>query len=123
MAVPFYALAAYYSVRWAALRAAASVRDGSRAAPRLLTAAAALSLLLLGCAWQMRAMYTIEFTRQRAVNTQREWLTHLGRRRAEFASRRVYLGIMNAMIDQGTSPHGIQRTQYPRWLVRLLGEY
>jgi hypothetical protein len=122
MAVPFHALAAYYAVRGVAVRVSRrAATAGSRRGP--LLAAAGILLIALATAWQMRALYTIEFTRQRAVNTQREWLTHLGRRRVEFAGRRTYVRIMDAMIDQGTKPHGIQRTQYPRWLVRFLGEY
>lgn len=115
MAVVFYALAAFFAVREASLRAAQ--------ASRARAVAGAAVLLLLAGAWQLRAMYTIEFTRQRAVNSHREWITDLGPRRREFAGRRVYLDIMDAMIDQGTVTHGIQRTQYPRWFVRMLGEY
>ena len=35
-------------------------------------------LMLLASTWQLRALYTIEFTRQRAVNSHREWLTAVG---------------------------------------------
>ena len=115
MAVVFYALAAFFAVREAAARAAHA--STARAA------IGATVLVLLAATWHMRAVYTIEFTRQRSVNSHREWITDLGSRRIEFADRGTYLGIMDAMADQGTRPHGIQRIRYPRWIIRMLGEY
>jgi hypothetical protein len=115
MAVVLYALAAFFAVRAAAWRAAH--------ASKVTAAVTAVTLLLLASAWQLRAMYTIEFTRQRAVNSHREWITSVRRRQLEFAGRPVYLRIMQEMMDQGIAPHRIQRTSRPRWLVRLLGEY
>ena len=114
MAVPFYALAAYAAARAALQRADAT---------RLWTAASvATLLLLLSLGWQLRAMYTLEFTRQRAVNAQREWLTSIGRRRVEFAGRSTYLRIMNGMLSQGTATIDVRPTRYPRWLTQLMGE-
>jgi len=116
MAVPFYALAAFFAVRAAAVRAAR--------ASRATAAIAALALLLLAGSWQFRAMYTIEFTRQRTVNSHREWITDLQRRRREFATRRMYIRILEGMLEQGTAPDAaIQPTGYPRWMIRMLGEY
>jgi hypothetical protein len=115
MAVPFYALCAYRAVAEAAGRAVQ--------APRWAGAVAALALTLLAGAWQLRAIYTLEFTRQRAVNAHREWLTDISRRNAEFADRATYLRIMNEMERQGTAADLPQRTRYPRWIIRLLGEY
>jgi hypothetical protein len=114
MAVPFYALAAFYSVRAAALRAG----EASRTA----TAATAIALLLLGTAWQLRVLHTVEATRQRVVNTEREWATRFHRRLTEFNDRPVYTGILEEMLPQGTSPAAVQHTRYPRWLRRTLGD-
>ena len=115
MAVVFYALASYYAVRAAALRAAA------RALP--IAVVAAVLLMLVASAWQLRALYTIEFTRQRAVNTQREWITRLRGREADFADRPVYLRVLHGMQGQGLAPLTVERTSYPRWFLGLLGEY
>jgi len=114
MAVPFYALAAYHAIRSVESRAVVS----SRVAAALMTAA----LIVLAAAWQARAAYTIEFTRQRAVNAQREWLTDLSRRRANFAGRDVYLRTMDAMTGQGTARRPVPRVRYPKWMLNLLGE-
>jgi hypothetical protein len=116
MAVPFYACAAYFGVRLAVTRAASASRP-------ILVGAVAVLVLLAG-AWQLRAVYTLEFTRQRTVNSQREWITDLLRRRAEAETRPAYRRVLEAMAPQGTSPEGTtHRTEYPRWLYRLLGEY
>jgi hypothetical protein len=114
MAVPFYALAAYHAIRAVERRSAVS----RRVAAVLVTAA----LIVLAAAWQARAIYTIEFTRQRAVNAHREWLTDLSRRRANFAGRDVYLQTMDAMIEQGTTRRPAPRVRYPKWMLSLLGE-
>ena len=37
------------------------------------------------------------------------------------ADRLDYLRIMESMRRQGTAPHGLARTRYPRWFLRLLG--
>jgi hypothetical protein len=116
MAVPFYALAAYCAVRAAAERALR--------ASRATAAIAAVTLLLLAGAWQLRALYTIEFTRQRTVNNHKEWITDLRRRHAEFSTRKTYIHILDAMTAQGTNPDlAVQRTRYPRWMFRMMGEY
>jgi hypothetical protein len=114
MAVPFYALAAYHALRSVEYRAAVS----SRVTAVLLTA----TLIVLGAAWEGRAVYTIEFTRQRAVNAHREWLTDLSRRRENFAGRAVYLQTMDAMTGQGTARPPVPRVRYPKWMLNLLGE-
>jgi hypothetical protein len=114
MAVPLYAMAAYYSVRAAAMRATS--------APLRAVAIATL-LLVLAAAWQLRALHTLENTRQRAVNTEREWSTLFAARRLEFSDRTAYTQILEAMLPQGTNPDGIRRTRYPRWFVDMLGEY
>jgi hypothetical protein len=115
MAVPFYALAAYDALRTVAYRAAS--------ARRLVAVLTTVALIVLAAAWQCRALYTIEFTRQRAVNAHREWLTDLSRRRVNFASRGMYLQIMQEMTEQGTAHRPAPRVRYPRWLLRMLGEY
>jgi hypothetical protein len=114
MAVPFYALATFFAVRAAAGRAL------QRSAAAWITTG--LVLLLLAGAWQIRATYTLEYTRQRAVNNRREWLTGVQRRRVEFADRPAYLSILERLAPQGTAPNALARTRYPRWLYVLLGE-
>jgi hypothetical protein len=114
MAVVFYALAAYAAVRAAATRA---VR-----APPAITAVTALVLLLIAGTWQFRAIYAVEFVRNRAATVQRDWMTELHLRRIEFAEQPEYLHIMREMTEQGTNPAARQSTAYPRWMVRMLGE-
>jgi len=116
MAIPFYALAAFFAIRQAAERLS---RQSAAVA-----AIGAVSLLLLAGAWQCRALFTIEFTRQRTVNGQREWLTDLYRRRTDYATRPVYLHVLDSMVDQGTDPaRVVHPTRYPSWMRDLLGEY
>jgi hypothetical protein len=116
MVVPFYAMAAFFAIRQAAERVARM--SWSR------TAMAAVALSLLAAVWQCRAVYAIEFTRQRTVNSHREWITDLRRRRAEFSTRPEYLQVLESMVDQGTDPSRVvHRTRYPRWLLESLGEY
>ena len=108
MAVPLYAVAAFHAVRAVTWRRSAAM---------------AIVLLFIGAAWQLRVLHTIESTRQRAVNTEREWAIHFHERRAEIAHRPAYKNIFEGMLYQGTSPYAIGRTRYPRWLVRMIGEY
>jgi hypothetical protein len=116
MVVPFYAMAAFFAIRQAAERVARM--SWSR------TAIAAVALSLLAALWQCRAVYAIEFTRQRTVNSHREWITDLRRRRAEFSTRPEYLQVLESMVNQGTDPSRVvHRTRYPRWLLESLGEY
>lgn len=114
MAVPLYAVAAFYAARALAARASVTL-------PR--AAAAAAMLILLAAGWQLRALDTLETTRQRAINTEREWSTRFQVRRTEFTDRVVYTEILDAMLPQGTDPDAIRRLRYPRWMLRLLGEH
>ena len=114
VAVVFYALAAYAAMRAAANRAAH--------AHRAIAAVTTLVLLLIAGAWQFRAIYAIEFGRDRAVTVQRDWMTELHLRRIEFANQPEYLRIMQEMTEQGTDPTANQYTPYPPWVVRMLGE-
>ncbi len=114
MAVPLYAVAAFHAVRSLAAWSATGL---------MRRAAAAVLLALLATGWQLRALYTLENTRQRAINTEREWSTRFHVRRAEFTDRIVYTEILDAMLSQGTNPDAIRRLRFPRWVVRMLGEY
>lgn len=114
MAVPLYAVTAFYAVRALAVRASGSL-------PR--AAAAAVMLALLATGWQLRALHTLETTRQRAINTEREWSTRFQARRAGFTDRVVYTEILEGMLPQGTDPDAIRRLRYPRWMLRLLGDH
>jgi hypothetical protein len=115
MAVPLLALAAFFAVRAAAVRAAAASKS--------VAMLAALAFVLLAGAWQLRAVYTLEFTRQRTVNSHREWITDLRNRRESFVTRGTYLRMLEALVPQGTDPRGpIHPLGLPRWLTRLLGE-
>ena len=110
----FYALAAFCALRAAGERAARS--------SGVPLAAACLTLLLLAASWQVRAIGTLEYSRETASRNQREWIIGLNGRRLDFADRPVYLRTMEAMVEQGTDPPVEGRTDYPRWFVRLLGE-
>jgi hypothetical protein len=112
VAVVFYALAAFH-----ALRAFARQVSG-RARGRL---AAAVALMLLAAAWQVRVIGTIEFARETAERNRREWLVDLRQRRIDFADRLVYTGIMSSLLEQGTAPLAVRPTPYPRWIVVTLG--
>jgi hypothetical protein len=113
MAVPFYALAAFFAARAAAGRALEAPR------PRMLAAGLALTLLM--AAWQTRAMGTIEFVRATSLRNHMEWLTLLPARRVEFADRATYLRIMHSMVDQGTAPAPPRPTRYPPWIAGAIG--
>jgi len=115
MVVPFYALAAFFAIRQAAERLAyKSVA---------VAAIGTTSLFLLAAAWQCRAVHAVEFTRQRTVNSHREWITDLRRRRIEFATRPEYLQVLDSLVDQGTDPaRVVHPTKYPRWMLDLIGE-
>jgi hypothetical protein len=114
MAVVFYALAAFLAVR-------AAAQSADRASwPRWF--AISIVLLLLAGAWELRATYTLERSRQLAMSNRREWITALQRRREEFADRPVYMNILERMVRQGSEPNGIARTLYPRWFLEWLGE-
>ena len=114
MAVPFYALAAYYAVSAAIARAAAA---------RLPAAAAVLVLLLtVAGGWQLRAVYTLKFTVERAFNTHREWITGVDWRERQFADRPVYLSMLRQLKPQGIAPPRVRHI-VPGPLVRLLGPY
>lgn len=115
MAVPFYAMAAFYALRAAGERVLS--------APRAAFAAAAVLLLAVSAAWQVRAVGTIERARFFATRNQAEWLVLLPERRLEFADRRTYLRIMDAMLEQGTGPDAPRPTRYPRWMSRWVGEW
>jgi hypothetical protein len=43
-------------------------------------------------------------------------------RRLEFGERPAYLGIMNAMIEQGTEPTAPRPTRYPEWVALTIGQ-
>ena len=116
MVVPFYAMAAFFAIRQVAERLA------HKSWP--VAAVASVSLLLLAGAWQCRSVYAMEFTRQRTVNSHREWITDFRRRRTAFSTRPEYLQVLESMVDQGTDPaRVVHPTTYPRWIRELLGEY
>ena len=114
MAIVFYALAASYALRAAAARML-------EASPRRF-AAAAVGMLIIATAWQTRALATIEYARATALRNHREWLVMLPERRAEFAERPAYLGIMDSMIEQGTDPAAPRPTRYPAWVAFTIGQ-
>ena len=114
MAVPFYAVAAYYALRQAARRAAD--------ARPLRFAVAGVALMALAAGWHLRAVGTIERARLIASRNQVEWLVQLQARRIEFAERATYLRIMESMLPQGTDGIAEQPTRYPPAVGRLIGE-
>jgi hypothetical protein len=113
MAVVFLATAAYFAVRAAGERIALQT---SRAGAIV----AALSLVLLAGAWQIRAMGTIDSVRLRGAKVHREWLTDLQQRRTDYGGHTQYLRILNGMADQGRHP--VAASLYPDWAQPILGE-
>jgi len=114
MAVVFYGIAAFFALRAAAARALE--------AKRMRFAVTGLALLVLSAAWQTRVLATVEYVRATAWRSHMEWLVMLPDRRLEFAERPAYLGIMNAMIEQGTEPAGPRPTRYPEWVALTIGQ-
>lgn len=113
MAAVFYAVAAYFALRAAAARALS--------APRPVFVAATLGLALLAAGWHSRAISTLEIARIFAARNELEWLVMIPDRRIEFASRPVYLEIMQSMVEQGTAPGHARPTSYPPLVKRTLG--
>jgi hypothetical protein len=115
MAVPFYAMAAFYAVR------AAAARVGALAPPRRLVIVALLAAIASG--WSIRAVGTVERTRFVSARNQMEWLVLLPARRLEFAQRPTYLRIMESMIAQGIDPDAPRPTRYPNLVRRFLADF
>ena len=113
MAAVFYALAAYYAARTAA--------EQLVEAPRRLVIPMGVALVLLAGGWQLRTIGTVEHARLTAFKDRREWITNLQRRRVEFGKRAPYLRILNAMIDQGTTPSVPRPTAMPEWAGSVIG--
>jgi hypothetical protein len=113
MAAVFYALAAYYAVRTTA--------EQMVHAPRRLLTSLGVLLLLLAAAWQVRTIGTVEHARLTAFKDRREWITNLQRRRVEFAQRAAYVRILNAMIDQGTTPSVPRPPAMAEWARSVIG--
>jgi hypothetical protein len=113
MALVFYVIATFHAVRMAGVRVLAT-----GGAHRIVLAGA---LLLLVIAWESRTITTLEVLRYLAGVNQQQWTDLLPGRRQEFASRPVYLRIMEDMVEQGRSPAAPQRTPYPAWASRTLG--
>ena len=112
MAVVFYALAAFFALRAAAMQ----IVEASRSR----VAAAGVALALLAGAWNVRAVGTIESARRMSIANRGQWLVQLPDRRAEFAERPMYLSIMQSMIEQGTDPAAPRPTRYPDWMVSVI---
>ena len=112
MAVVFLAIAAYFAVR------AAGERIALQTSP-VRTTAAALCLMLLAGAWQIRAMGTIDSVRLRAVKVHRNWIAGLQQRRVDYAGHTQYLRILNGMAQQGFEP--VAASLYPDWAQPILG--
>jgi hypothetical protein len=113
MAVPFYALTAYYALVYAINWTTSDARR---------PALAAVLLFALAGAWQVRALATLETARVTSYRNRIEWLIRLPERRLEFADRPVYLGIMESMVSQGTADSAPRPTRYPRALEMFLHE-
>ena len=114
MAVPFYALAAYYAIRSAAAHALQ--------APRVRCALIGVALMAIVGGWQLRALGTVERTRLTSTRNQTEWFLLLPERRLEFKDRATYLRIMESMIEQGTAQGAPRPTRYPSLLRRFIAE-
>jgi hypothetical protein len=115
MAAIFYAMAAFEAVRHLAARAL--LTDAVRV-PRFGPTVTVLTLIAF--TWHVRAIGTLEWTRRVSEVNTIGWLTQMPQRRARFAERAVYLGIMNHMVRQGTASDAARPTNYPMFLQRLL---
>jgi hypothetical protein len=113
MALPFYALAAFFAVAEASRRA----RSLSTPARGLVTA----GLVVLGTLWGMRTIGTIEALRAFSARNQLEWMTQGPARRQEFADRAVYLSIMRTLRDQGIADGSPRPVRYPGLLATAFG--
>ena len=113
MAVVFYAMAAYFAVRAAAERAVNAT--GTR------QVVAGFALLLLGGAWGLRAVGTVEDVRLASAKNRREWIVDMQERRTNFARQPNYLRIMETMAAQGLDPSSAQPASYPRWFRAWVG--
>ena len=112
MAVPFYALAAYFALRDLASRA--SHTTGWR------VPTVGLLLVTVASLWQVRAVGTLEQARRTSWRNQTEWLTDVPKRRVEFKDRAAYREILESMVRQGVRPGAPEETPYPEWLARTL---
>ena len=113
MALPFYALAAFFAVVEAARRA----RTLSAASRTLVTA----GLVVLGALWGMRTFGTIEALRTFSARNQLEWMTQGPARRVEFAERPVYLSIMRTLREQGTADDAPRPARFAGPLATAFG--
>jgi len=113
MATVFYALATYLAFR------KALTRTWNTSGWRF--AIAGMACALLAVAWQARALGTLQSARQMAQINRAQWVTLLPERRVEFAHRRIYLRIMESMVEQGVRTEAPHPTPYPRWVARALG--
>jgi hypothetical protein len=114
MAVPLYAMSAFFAVRSAA--------EHTLDAARLRFVVCGLALMLLAAGWSTRAVATLEYARATAQRNHDEWLLQLPERRLEFSERPTYLGILQAMIAQGTDPAALRPTRYPEWVALTIGQ-
>jgi hypothetical protein len=115
MAVPFYAIAAYFALRALATRALLASRG------RALGMAVLLFAVVAG--WQTRAIGTVEHVRATAWRNHMEWFTLLHDRRAEFGQRPDYMRIMEAMVPQGRdAQHVPRRLLLPEPMTLIFGE-
>ena len=114
IAAIFYAIAAFFAVRAAAIRVLH--------APRARFAVAAAGLALLAIAWQAREVGTLEYARLHSWGNHREWFIVLPERRLAFGHRPVYQRIMESMIEQGRDAGAPRPTRFPRWLSVVVGQ-
>lgn len=113
MALPFYALAAFFAVTQAS-------RD-ARVLPTSARGLATAGLVILATLWGMRAVGTLEALRAFSARNQLEWMTQGPARRLEFAERPVYLSIMRTLRDQGIADGAPRPVRYPGVLATAFG--
>ncbi len=113
MAVVFYALAAFFALRLAAVRALD--------APRARFVVTGVVLALIVGAWQTRAVATLEHLRLIAEGNQAQWVLILPSRQVDFADRPAYQDVLRLLTPQGSAPSATRPTAYPPWLAHTLG--
>ena len=114
MAAVFYAMAAYYAMRKSYARL--TVPSGSART----TIYALAGVIALACAWQLRAIGTLESEHWRAYSTRREWMADRQQARVDKAEQRRYVAILEAMAEQGTDPAAATPARYPAWAAQWL---
>ena len=109
----FYALCAGRAVLWLIERGLAG------SAWRAFAVSAGLCVLL--SAWELRVAGTIQFVRQNAWESRKEWIMDYQDRATRFSNRPHYVQLLDALHAQGTNATIPDTQRDPQWVERFLG--